>query len=118
MRMIVNGIEWTFLNGGTENQTGMIPHFLHALSIGRAPVADQFHANYEHGGGWRPHGKGKWEMRGSGADLAGWNLKYPGDPALKVRAMAVVGAELVLIFDYGLVCVRQLNGSFEVARMD
>jgi len=76
------------------------------------PAREQFDENYQHGGGWRPFGEGQWTL---GMDCL---LTYPGDPPYKPIAGIKFRKEMVLFYRHSLVAIRQLDGTFEVARMD
>ena len=60
---------------------------------------------------WRPFGEGEWVKRGQ-------VITYPGDPPLHPRAVAMLRDELLVFYDHDLLLIEQLDGSFEVARMD
>lgn len=87
---------------------GFIPTFLHEGDP--RPAAEQFDVHYQHGGGWNPFPGFTLTDKGS--------LTYPGDPELKPVAAIRFRKELILIYHYGWVCVRQDDGSYEVSRMD
>jgi hypothetical protein len=71
---------------------------------------EQLDDGYQHGGGWRPM-----ESFTLGDDC---ELLYPGDPPFVVRCGITLRDELIFIYDCGIVAICQLDGSFEVARMD
>jgi hypothetical protein len=87
---------------------GYIPDFLTVDSP--LSAVEQLHRNYQHGGGWK-------KFDGF-ALLANGNLKYPGDPETRLLAEAYTNSELVRIYEHSWVAVVQIDGSFEVARMD
>jgi len=90
------------------NHVGYIPGWLDENDP--RPARDQLHTNYVHGGGWRPF-KG-FELRD---DLS---LKYPGDPAHPALAVMKMRDEMIITYQFGWVAIIQLDGSFEVSRMD
>jgi hypothetical protein len=92
----------------TPDHVGLIPHFLDADDP--RPAAEQFDANYQHGGGFRP-------ISGFTMNYE-FALKYPGDPTMRPLAMIKFRDERVLIYEYGVVAVIQPDGKFEAARMD
>jgi hypothetical protein len=75
-----------------------------------APARDQFNANYQHGGGWRPSDKFT-----LGDDDS---LGYPGDEPLHPLAEITFRDERVLIYESDFVAVIQPDRSFEVCRMN
>lgn len=91
----------------SEERLGFIPEF---LTEGAGKAAEQFAVNYAHGGGWNP--------------LQGWKhlgkykMYYPGDPAMLPGAKAQLGDEVICVYDHAWVCIFQLDGSFEMGRMD
>lgn len=95
------------LHPRADDLAGFIPSF---LSDGAGPAKEQFNANYSHGGGWCPL-KG-WKMIGE-------QIKYPGDPILPpIMRITLESKEVVLIYPYAWVAIRQPNGDFEIGRMD
>jgi hypothetical protein len=74
------------------------------------PVAQQLDDKYRHGGGWQP--------------MPGWklsedrSLKFPEDPPMKPLAMSTLRHETLLFYEYSFLAIVQLNGSFEVSRID
>jgi hypothetical protein len=100
-------MKWEFMNGGFPEMLGFLPMFLSELD--ERPAAEQFDANYAHGGGWRPNEK--WSMKGE-------VIQYPGDPALRPVAKTQLRDETILVYPYAFVAVVQKDGSFEIARMD
>jgi hypothetical protein len=76
------------------------------------PMREQFDERYAHGGGWRPFGKDKFRMLKNGS------LTYPGDPTFRPLAVLRHHEERAFIYKYGIVCIVQPDGTFEVSRMD
>jgi hypothetical protein len=75
------------------------------------PVREQLDDRYAHGGGFRPM-KG-FTMTGD------YVLHYPGDPPFKPAAFSTFGDEIVIFYPQcSLLCVLQLDASFEVTRVD
>ena len=106
-----DGMVWTVLPGGTFEMLGIIPMFLDSEDPRSA--AQQFDANYAHGGGWRPFGKEKWRFRGKDGQLS-----YPGDPDLMPIAKTQLRGDTIYVYPYGYVCIDPEDGDFEVCRMD
>jgi hypothetical protein len=93
---------------GVVDLIGEIPAFLD-LNDPR-PAREQFDANYQHGGGWRPQ---------SGFTRTdAFVLHYPGDPPFLPIAMMALRRETILIYLHAYVAIFQADGSFEVCRMD
>ena len=91
----------------TLEHLGLLPGMLDASDP--RPAREQFDANYQHGGGWRPQ---------SGFVMAESTLTYPGDPPFKLRAWTRMRDELIGLYDYAFVAIVQKDGTFEVCRMD
>jgi hypothetical protein len=71
---------------------------------------EQYDANYQ--SGWHP-------MSGWTLDVATMTLSYPGDPPLKPFCMtALHDVEAIYFYPYAQVLILQMDGSFEVSRMD
>jgi len=121
-------MKWHLHNGATAGQLGFIPQFL--SDFDPRPAAEQFIDAYAHGGGWHSFGKGQWKLQlpilpESASEYALARLIYPGDPAYKCVAHAVLHfgtdkAELVLVFPFGpwVVVKKFTSDDFDVARMD
>jgi hypothetical protein len=97
-----------FQPGMTAEHLGIIPAMLDEGDP--RPAAEQFHANYAHGGGWRP-------TRGF-ALSAEWVLSYPGDPPMRPVAMTQLREEFIMLYPHAWVLVLQPGGSWAVCRMD
>lgn len=93
---------------GALDMLGFIPHFL--VDDDPRPAAVQFNERYAHGGGWMP-------MEGWRA-LPDGRVEYPGDPPLTPIAASMLRSETIRVYPYGLVMITQLDGSFEISRMD
>jgi|SRR5580692_1101099 hypothetical protein len=76
------------------------------------PVKDQLNDTYRHGGGWNP--QSQFTLDRSNRNT----LKYPGDPPMRPLAMSQCRDEILLFYPYAYLCILQLDGSFEVARVD
>jgi hypothetical protein len=98
------------LNGGTQDDVGIIPSFL--SSEDERPAAEQFNERYGFGGGWRPFGEGKFALANDGT------LSYPEDPELSPLAMIPFRREVIIVYRSGIVAIVQKDGSFAVSRMD
>ena len=101
---------WQVKPGTHPDLLGEIPAFVSEADD--RPAAEQFDANYAHGGGWHP--MPNWKFNPDGGAIT-----YPGgDPPLKPLAMAVLRNELILVYPHAWVAVVQKDGAFEVSRMD
>jgi len=90
------------------DELGLIPGFIDQDDPRSA--AEQFDANYQHGGGWHPI---------KGFTVKGFVLTYPGDPPYEPIAMWPLRDEMIVVYRYGIVAVFNIkDGSFEVARLD
>ncbi len=65
-------------------------------------------------GGWQPF-KG-FDLIGSKAGV--FRLKYPGDPPMPELSRTKLRDEIIVLFPSSWVAIIQLDGSFEVSRMD
>ena len=97
--LVENGLE----------MVGFLPEFLDLRDT--RPAKEQFDANYRHGGGWSP--QEAWTF-----DANDLTIKYPGDPRLKPIAITALRDEMIYVYPSGIVNIVQLDGSFEIARMD
>jgi hypothetical protein len=98
---------WTLHNGAFPELLGFLPGMLSEEDP--RPAREQFDANYQHGGGWRP--QARFELRGT-------DLCYPNDPPLTVLAQTRLRDETIRLYPYGYVVILQPDGSFEACRMD
>jgi hypothetical protein len=101
-------INFTILNHRAN--LGWIPAFLSPDDP--RPAREQFDERYAHGGGWRP--MKEWHV--GDANLP--TIQYPGDPALQPVAFTHFRDELICIYPHAWVGIFQLDGTFEVSRMD
>ena len=90
-------------------QLGYLPGFL--SNDDPRPAREQFDANYQHGGGWRPYPDGEWTFDDP-------TITYPGDPPLSPIAMTTLRDEAIFFYPHALVMIIQPDDSFEIARMD
>lgn len=89
-----------------------------------AKAAAQINDLY-HFGGWRPFAMSEWSSNWQGKPKETplpW-LRYPGDPKMEAIAAAVMyhpGApsELICVYQSDWWAIFQLDGSFEVCRLD
>jgi hypothetical protein len=96
------------LDGHHPDELGMLPDMIDQDDL--RPAAEQFDANYGHGGGWRSM---------PGFTHKGLVLHYPGDPPFRPIASWPLRHELIVVYRYGIVAVFNTNTeAFEVARMD
>lgn len=102
-------IEWELLHPQMRlEDLGYLPGFLDPNDP--RPAAQQFNANYIHGG-WQPF-QGKFTLRGDNS------LEYPGDPRVHPIAQVWLRDELILLYPSDWVAIVQPDRSFEVCRMD
>jgi hypothetical protein len=94
---------------GLRDQLGIIPSFL--SEDDPRPAKEQFDANYDHGGGWRP-------MPGFTLDRLTLELDYSGDPPMRPIALMRLRDEVILVYPYSFVLILQRDRSFEICRMD
>ena len=85
---------------------GLIPGFLDPADT--RPAVDQFREKY----------CGGWDNMPGFRLIDGITLKYSGDPPMQPIATCYFREEVVMVYPYAWVCVRQPDGTFEAARMD
>lgn len=106
--MSITGMVWFAQGNEGIGAAGFIPQWLDTADPRSA--AEQLNAAYQHGGGWSPfHG---FKTRDN------YVLTYPGDPPLHPLAWTNLRNETVVIYRHGWVAIFQLDGTFEVCRMD
>jgi hypothetical protein len=93
-----------------EHALGFLPTFVNHMN--ERSLVQQLDANYSHGGGWHP--QKEWKL----VDKEKLLFQYPGDPAMHPIAAHRMRDEFMIVYEHGLVCVMQLDQSFEMARMD
>jgi hypothetical protein len=96
--------------GATLEHLGFIPQFVNAHDP--RPAKDQIDEQYQHGGGWRNY---------TGFKLGDDNRlisQYAEDPDLLPIAEAKHDHEQLFFYDHAWTCIKQPDGSFEVARLD
>jgi hypothetical protein len=102
-------MKWEFLHSAmTMDHLGLIPDMLSEYD--ERPAKEQLDTGYMHGGGWRPF-KG-FKMRKDKA------LIYPNDPPMMPLALTNLRNEVIIFYQHSWVAIVQLDGSFEVCRMD
>lgn len=101
-------IEFQYLHPRGRDLVGYIPQFLNENDPRKA--AEQFNTNYMHGGGWRPFNGFRMDEN--------HNLHYPGDPVISPVAIAGFRTELIIVYPYAWVAIKQEDGTFEISRMD
>ena len=96
------------LEGHDPEELGLLPDMIDQDDP--RPAAEQFDANYAHGGGWRPMQK---------FIHKGLVLYYPGDPPFRPIASWPLRHELIVVYRHGFVAVFNTEDwSFQVARLD
>ena len=88
---------------------GRIPEMLDLTNP--APAREQFNANYQHGGGWRPRD----DKHTLGEDDS---LRYSGDEPRRPFAEIKFRDERILFYESDFVVIVQPDRSFEVCRMN
>jgi hypothetical protein len=102
--------DWKLLHPKmTMEHLGLLPIII--TSADPRPAKDQINERYAHGGGWSP--LPKWRI-----DIETLNAKYPGDPVYKPLAKLELPKETVAFYDHSWVAIIQLDGSYEMSRMD
>lgn len=74
------------------------------------PAREQFDSAYAHGGGWLP-------SRGFKL-LPNGNIRYPGDPEVRMLFEAKLREETIRFYEHAWVMILQPDGRFEICRMD
>jgi hypothetical protein len=79
------------------------------------PAREQLDENYREGGGWHP-------VMGFTVTPNG-ELNYPGDPPMPLLAETILHPEtthpeVIRLYLHSWVSIIQMDGSFEIARMD
>lgn len=75
------------------------------------PAREQINQNYAHGGGWHP-------TSGFKMKPDSWRVKFPGDPVLYPLAYAKLRDETLIFYEHEWLAILQLDGSFEMARVN
>lgn len=88
---------------------GFIPLFLSAQD--ERSAKDQIDAGYAHGGGWHAY-------KGFDLDPVTMALKHEGDPSLLPWAMGKLRDEEIYVYPHAWVLIMQMDGQWEVARID
>lgn len=97
------------IEGHSPDELGFLPEMIDQDDPRSA--AEQFDANYQHGGGWRP-------MQGF-KRVQSICLQYPGDPVMVPIAFWPLRHEMIIVYPHGFVAVFNIETeAFEVARMD
>ena len=95
------------LNGGQPDDVGVIPAWLDESDM--RPAREQLDEHYAHGGGWHPF---------KGFKLTkGWAIEYDGDEPLQPLALMRLRDEMIVIYPYSWVMIRQTDNTFEICRM-
>lgn len=94
---------------------GMLPMILSEHD--RRPAAVQIEERYQHGGGYAPHGKGKWRLSDQDT-LLDAQLYYPGDRPLREIARLRLETETVFVFEHAFVAILGDDEELNVTRMD
>ena len=100
-------LRWTMLHPRmTKEALGYIPNMLHELDP--RPAKEQIDDNYVIG--WH-------EFKGFSMDKTG-AITYPDDPTYHPLAMAKLRDETIYFYQHAWVAIVQLDGSYEIARLD
>lgn len=120
---IEQGMMWELVDGTDPEILGLLPSMFSTKDP--APAVEQADRNYHHGGGWHPLKGHKLEKGEDGRYILLYRPNDPEpepdeetDPPLHELARAELRDELLLLFDYGFMVVKQKDDSFEIARMD
>jgi hypothetical protein len=112
-------IVWTLVHPDMRPEhLGFLPSFLSEKDP--RPAREQIASNYAHGGGWNPMKGFRYTPRPM-KDPRLWmlgTLKYPGDPPLVPRAMALLRKERLILYDHDFLMILQDDDSYEVSRVD
>ena len=100
-------IRFEILRGTHYDALGYIPHFL--VNDDPRPARVQFDQSYL--GGW-------YKVDGFTLNHETMSLKFPGDPPLLPLAKAELRHEKIYVYPHAWVLILQLDGQFEVARLD
>jgi len=92
----------------TPGVFGPIPMWLDPEDPRRA--AEQLNEHYAHGGGWQPFEGFK--------ELPDGSIVYPDAEPLRPLAAISMRDEIVVMYPYSWVMIRQKDGTFEICRMD
>jgi hypothetical protein len=93
----------------TPDALGFIPEFFSEADP--RPAAEQLHDNYQHGGGWSP-------MRGWSVGPVGeimWGSEAPLHP---IAIATLHDSEIIRFYPHAWVSITQVDGSFEISRVD
>lgn len=93
--------------GGRIEDWGFIPAFLNKDDP--RPAKEQFNEHYV--GGWN-------SFKGFTFDEKKGTLKYTGDPLMHVIGALTFRDEVILLFPSAWVLILQMDGTWDVARMD
>jgi hypothetical protein len=103
------GLVWQRLDPRAHpDMLGFIPMFL--SDSDPRPAREQFDSNYSHGGGWDKFDGFKL--------LPDGQISYPGDPPIPPLFRTVLRNEIITVYDCAWVMIMQLDGSWEIARLD
>lgn len=103
-------MNWTKLHPrATQDHLGFLEYWL--LVEDPRPAKEQLHAQYAHGGGWRP-------FKGFKLNSETKALEYPEDPPISPLWMAKLRDEEIYVYSHAWVMILQPDGTFEVCRMD
>lgn len=91
---------------------GLIPSFLSESDP--RPAKQQLDDNYRHGGGWHPTQGFRLDLPGGGKLIS----PYEEDMPLRPMAMSRLRDEVLIFYESSFLLILQLDGSFEVARVD
>ena len=116
------GMMWELVDGTDPEILGLLPAMFSLRDP--EPATVQADRNYSHGGGWMPLEGHQLETDENGRHVLLYRPNAPEpepegeDPPLQELARTELRDEMILLFDYGFVVVKQKDGSFEIARMD
>lgn len=97
------------LNMDISDVVGLIP--MMASENNPAPLVEQLHHNYQHGGGFVP-------FNGFAVDDEDESIQYPGDPKLYPVVVATFRSDTIYVYPHSWVRVRNAQGTSIISRMD
>ncbi|MGL5078776.1 MAG: hypothetical protein ACRDBG_23510 [Waterburya sp.] len=93
------------------NVMDYITGFLPTNMIGHWKASECFDRFYSHGGGWN-----KFEGFTMAEDFM--SISYSGDQPQKALAELMFGEERIILYAWSWVAIVQVDGSYEIARID
>lgn len=95
---------------------GLLPAFFNEHDP--RPAAVQLDEAYQHGGGWRPLGRWTISYNEKLMEYVLKSVDYTEDGEMPLISQATLHDEKLMLFEGAFLAIVQLDGSFEVARVD